>query len=100
MNGPVQRRGGGYRQHQLALVTILVVASMVVAPGLAEACAVCYGAVDSPMTEGVNNGILVLLAVIAAVQVGFVALFLSIRQRARQVRQQKERLQVIQGGAG
>ena len=100
MSGRVQRRGGGYRQHPLVLVTILVVVGVVVAPCLAEACAVCYGAVDSAMTEGMNNGILVLLGVIAAVQVGFVALFVSIRQRARQLRQRKDRFQVIQGGAG
>lgn len=69
-------------------------------PRLAIACAVCYGEVDSAMTEGMNNGILVLLAVIAVVQVGFVALFLSIRQRSRQLRQRKNRFQIIQGGAG
>jgi len=70
------------------------------APHLVEACAVCYGDVDSGMTTGMNNGILVLLGVIAAVQVAFVALFVSIRQRARQLQQQRDRLQVIQGGAG
>ena len=52
------------------------------------------------MTKGMNNGILVLLAIIAAVQVGFVALFLSIRQRARQLRQRQDRFEVIQGGDG
>ena len=71
---------------------------LLVAPRMAEACAVCYGAVDSGMTTGMNNGILVLLAIVAAVQIGFVALFLSIRKRARQL--QRDRLQVIQGGAG
>ena len=71
-----------------------------VMPQIAEACAVCYGDVDSGMTTGMNNGILVLLGIIAAVQIGFVALFLSIRQRARQMRLQKDRFQVIQGGAG
>lgn len=52
------------------------------------------------MTEGMNNGILSLLAVILAVQVGFVALFLGIRRRARQLREQNDRFQVIQGGTG
>lgn len=65
-----------------------------------EACAVCYGDADSGMTRGMNNGILVLLGIIAAVQIGFVALFLSFRQRARQLREQKERFQLIQGGVG
>jgi uncharacterized membrane protein len=84
---------------RVRLVGTALLAFLVV-PQLAEACAVCYGAVDSGMTTGMNNGILVLLAIIAAVQVGFVALFLSIRQRARQMRQQEDRFQVIQGGAG
>jgi len=82
------------------LFVVVAVLAIAVAPQLAEGCAVCYGDVDSPMTAGMNNGILVLLAVIAAVQVGFVALFLSIRQRARRLRQQQDRYQVIQGGAG
>ncbi len=81
------------------LVGAAVLAFMVL-PRVAAACAVCYGSVDSGMTTGMNNGILVLLAIIATVQIGFVALFLSIRQRARQLRRQKDRFQVIQGGAG
>lgn len=78
------------RMRTTALVSVLVVASLVLAPCVAAACAVCYGAADSPLTEGVNKGILVLLGVIATVQVGFVALFLSIRQRAVRERQRQE----------
>jgi len=100
MNGRAQRRGDGTRELSPVLVAVFAVAVLIIAPGLAEACAVCYGSVDSPLIDGVNNGILVLLGVIAAVQIGFVALFLSIRRRARQVRQQTERFQVNQGGAG
>lgn len=85
------------RRVLLVVMAILVFATV---PHLAQACAVCYGDVDSGMTQGMNNGILALLAVIAAVQIGFVALFLSIRQRARQSRQQRDRLQVTQGGTG
>jgi len=83
-----------------ALMAFLLAVSWVLAPCAAEACAVCYGAADSPLTAGVNNGILVLLAVIAVVQVGFVALFLSIRQRAMRERQRQKRFQLIRGGAG
>lgn len=86
--------------HRAARLVAVAVLAFVVVPRLAAGCAVCYGDVDSLMTAGMNNGILVLLAVIAVVQVGFVALFLSIRQRARQLRQRRDRLQVIQGGAG
>ena len=82
------------------LMSAVVAVALLASPQLAEACAVCYGEVESAMTKGMNNGILVLLAIIAAVQVGFVALFLSIRQRARQLRQRQDRFEVIQGGDG
>ena len=65
----------------------------------AGACAVCYGAADSAMTKGVNNGIMALLGVIAAVQIGFVALFISIRQRGRNLDRRNSRVEVIQEGA-
>ena len=54
-------------------------------PQLAAACAVCYGEVDSAMTEGMNNGILALLGFVAVVQVGFVALFLRFRHRSKKL---------------
>ena len=81
-----------------AIVAVLAV--VLLAPGLAHACAVCYGAADSAMTDGMNNGILVLLAIVAAVQIGFVVLFLSIRKRSQRLHQRKQRFQVIQGGVG
>ena len=80
------------------VVALLLVGFLL--PRSAEACAVCYGDVDSPMTAGVNNGILVLLAVVAAVQIFFVALFMGMRRRARQVRRETRQFQVTQGGDG
>ena len=87
----------GYWRLGVALAVLL---SQLVTPGLADACAVCYGDPDSALAQGMNNGILVLLGIVAVVQVGFVALFLSIRQRSKEQRRRKERFQVIQGGAG
>lgn len=100
MNGRIQHQNEAIRGSLLARLAVIAVAILVFAPGVGQACAVCYGASDSPMTEGVNNGILVLLGVIATVQVGFVALFVSIRQRARQERRRKKSLEPIHGGAG
>ena len=40
--------------------TVVVALALLLAPALAEACAVCYGARDSAMTTGLNNGILTL----------------------------------------
>lgn len=84
----------------LATVAVLVVAGGLGLSADAGACAVCYGDADSLMTKGMNNGILVLLAVVAVVQVGFVTLFLSIRRRSRRLRRRKARFHLIQGGAG
>ena len=64
----------------------------------AVACAVCYGAEDSAMTAGMNNAILLLLAVVALVQGSFVALFLSFRKRARRARSQGKNLRPTHGG--
>lgn len=69
-----------------------------VMPGLARACGVCFGAEDSPMTIGMNNGILTLLVVIGAVQICFIALFVGFWRRSRQTRQQSARFDLIHGG--
>ena len=68
------------------------------APAAAEACAVCFGAADSKMTEGMNAGILALLGFVALVQIGFVTMFLHIRHRSKKLREQRDSLQVIRGG--
>jgi hypothetical protein len=63
------------------------------------ACPVCFGDTDSQMARGANNGILVLLGIVAVVQAGFVALFVSLSRRARRLREQREQFQLIEGGA-
>jgi len=80
---------------------MVVAAALIVAIALAEsaaACTVCYGAEDSAMTAGMNNAILALLGVVVLVQGSFVALFLSIRQRARRARRDGKDLQPMDGG--
>jgi maltodextrin utilization protein YvdJ len=47
------------------------------------ACAVCFGAQETSMITGVKLGVLVMLAVLFAVQAGFVAFFLYLRKRAK-----------------
>ncbi len=77
-----------------------VVAAVLAAltPPAARACAVCFGAADSAMTEGMNAGILALLGFVGVVQVGFVALFLRFRQRSKRLRERRESLHLIRGG--
>ena len=59
-------------------------------PAPADACAVCLGDPDSPMSAGVNNAILFLLVCVGVVQVGFVALFWSFRTRSRRLAHRRE----------
>jgi hypothetical protein len=79
-------------------VAFAIVAAAVAVASPARACPVCFGATDSPMAAGMNNGILFLLAIIGMVQVGFVALFVSFRRRAKAYQQQKDAFEVINGG--
>lgn len=80
------------------VVVLVAVAVVVSAAAPAAACPVCWGDSDDPMAEGMNNGILVLLGVIGTVQIGFVALFVSFRRRARGYQERKESFDVIEGG--
>ena len=77
---------------------LLALTAGLLAPAPASACAVCYGDPDSAMSQGMNNGILTLLAVVGAVQVGFVALFWSFVRRARRLREHREQFHLIDGG--
>lgn len=76
----------------------LAALAAILLPTAASACSVCLGDPDSAMAEGVNNGILVLLGCVAAVQVGFLALFWSFRNRARRLRRQREQFSLVEGG--
>ena len=77
----------------------VIVLLLVLAPTVAHACPVCFGDPNSAMQKGANNGIWVLLGVIAFVQLGFVALFFSFWRRARKLRRRREQLRLIEGGA-
>jgi hypothetical protein len=47
------------------------------------ACPMCFGAAETPLIDGAKLGVLVLLAVLLAVQGAFVAFFLYLRKRAK-----------------
>lgn len=66
---------------------VLMTAAVVVIGGSSEvlACPHCFGAVETSMIDGARLGVLVLLAVLLAVQGGFVGFFLYLRKRAKQV---------------
>ena len=49
------------------------------------ACPVCFGAEETSMVDGARLGVLVMLAILFAVQGGFVGFFLYLRTRAKRV---------------
>ena len=52
---------------------------------MALACPACFGAAETSMIDGAKLGVLVLLAILFAVQGGFVAFFLYLRKRAKRI---------------
>ena len=64
----------------IAVVTILIASS-----ATAFACPVCFGAEETAMIDGTRLGILVLLGITLAVQGGFFAFFLYLRNRAKRI---------------
>ena len=62
------------------------------------ACSVCYGAPGDPLVKGANNGIWLLLGVVAFVQIGFIAMFWSFWRRTRELKRFRDSLHLIEGG--
>lgn len=82
------------------IVSIVLVSAGLVLPRAALACATCYGAADSPMTKGMNNGILTLIALVGIVYVGIGRVFLDFRRRSRRLNEKatvRQRLHLIHG---
>jgi heme/copper-type cytochrome/quinol oxidase subunit 2 len=81
------------------LLTVLAAAWLVL-PEAAAACATCYGAPDSPMTQGMNNAILTLIGVVGVVYVGIAKVFLDFRRRSKKLSDKatvRQRLRLIHG---
>ena len=70
----------------------------VAVPAAVEACATCFGAADSGMTQGLNNAILLMLGFVGVVQGGFIALFVKFWRRARNRALARSRVTPIEGG--
>jgi len=49
------------------------------------ACPVCFGAEETSMIDGARLGVLVMLAILFAVQGGFVGFFFYLRKRAKRM---------------
>ena len=65
---------------------VATAALMIIAGGSSVfACPVCFGADETSMVDGTKLGVLVMLAILLAVQGGFVAFFLYLRKRAKRI---------------
>lgn len=65
---------------------------------IAAACPVCYGNPSSPLTKAADKGIFFLLGIVAFVQLGFIALFVTFWRRSRALQRRRESFRLIDGG--
>ncbi len=72
---------------RLGITRVLTTAAAVVIGGSSSvfACPVCFGAEETSMIDGARLGVLVMLAILFAVQGGFVGFFLYLRTRAKRI---------------
>lgn len=77
---------------------LVIAVALLAFPIVANACPVCFGNPDSPMTKGTTNAIWFLLGIVGVVQAGFIALFFSFWRRAREARKLREQFRLIGGG--
>jgi len=64
---------------------LVVLATLLITVGDADACSVCYGDPESPMTKGMAAGIWVLLGCIFTLLAGFASMFLYWMSRSRRL---------------
>jgi hypothetical protein len=65
---------------------VATVAAMLSGSGASVlACPVCFGAEETSIVDGARIGVLVMLAVLFAVQGGFVGFFFYLRKRAKRI---------------
>jgi len=74
---------------RLGITRVLTTAAAMVIGGSSSvfACAVCFGggAAETSIIDGTRLGVLVMLAILFAVQGGFVGFFLYLRRRAKRI---------------
>ena len=66
-------------RHVLATAAIVVIGGS----GSLLACPMCFGAEESSLVDGTKLGIIVMLAIVFAVQAAFVGFFLYLRGQAK-----------------
>jgi hypothetical protein len=71
-------------KHKINYIYFLI---LLIIPEVSRACAVCYGAQESPMTDGMNKAILFLLFVIFFVLSGVISVIIFFYRRSKLINQ-------------
>jgi hypothetical protein len=71
------------RRTHVPLTTIAIV--VIGGSGSVLACPLCFGAEETSLVNGTQVGMLVLLAIILAIQGAFAGFFIYLRRRAKQI---------------
>ena len=66
---------------KLKAAVLALWSGLLMSPASSWACTACYGQSDSPMAQGMNWGILSLLAVVVCVLTGIASFFVFIAKR-------------------
>jgi hypothetical protein len=76
-----------YSKSASAIRRVAATAALILIGGASNllACPVCFGAEETSMIDGSRLGVVVMLAILFAVQGGFVAFFLYLRRRAKRI---------------
>ncbi|MBA3887890.1 MAG: hypothetical protein H0X67_19515 [Acidobacteria bacterium] len=75
----------GTRRRGLGLVLLTAAAVVIAGDTRVLACPMCFGAEETSMLDATRLGVLVMLAIILAVQGAFVGFFLYLRRRAKYI---------------
>lgn len=80
------------------ILGLAALAAWLALPEAASACATCYGAADSPMTQGMNNAILVLVGFVGLLWVGVGRMIWDFRKRSKKLEKSaRPQLRLIHG---
>jgi hypothetical protein len=80
-----QARVGAARQARFAVAGATAVFVMLAGGSRLLACPVCFGAEETSMIDGTRLGVVVMLAILLAVQGGFVGFFVYLYKRAKRI---------------
>ena len=82
------------------IVALLFAVLALAMPQIAAACSTCFGAPDAPMTKGMNNAILLLMACVGVVYVGIGKVAWDFRKRSKRLAEKtprKPQMRLIRG---